>query len=353
MKRDLIVETKTAGHVLVFVRLLAEHSLKNGRLPVLLLSSSAVDAPEFDLHLGAIIDRCETHFAPLNCPIDFAEWARSTGANQVVIPDGDAHLLDLARAKYMGPPMSLLVMREPLWPKPLGLRQATKMLAKRTTMRWVNSRSCVSVYVLKPPGFTAKRDTYVNDPILATPDLEGGQRLRRDLGMDDDVFWFGVAGHITPRKNPGKVMRAIAAIADSKSIGFLCAGIIQDDAIAEFETGKSILSARGVPVRHLNGPLTNEEMNLSIAAMDCVVVAYDTSAPPSTMGKAYRLGTRCVISGNAQLRRQASWLGGATVVDRTDDSLQKAMTLALTSPRPGPRPLPERDVFAGRLLGDT
>lgn len=352
MQRTLIVEPHSGGHVLVFVRLLVQECQHRGVSPVLALSPDVRATPEFALHLADVAEACTFVVAPTAItPASIAELASRTGSSKVVIPDGDPYVALFARRRYRGPSVTLLIMRDPAWTDPgSSLKMRTKARAKQCALAILERRRRVNVLRLRAPGFRDSGDFYVNDPMLARLDPSASATWRRERGVGEDRYWFGIAGHITRRKNPGRVMEALGAL-DPKAVGLLVAGSVQEDTVPEFNEGLTRLASLGVPVVHQPGPLSDADLNVAIGAMDCVVVAYDTTAPPSSMGKAYTLGAACIVAGPPALQRQASFLDFATTCDSSLDSLSTAMGLNLKAGRKGrPRDVPAGEHFADRLI---
>jgi hypothetical protein len=170
--------------------------------------------------------------------------------------------------------------------------------------------------------------------------------------MGDGRYWFGLAGVITARKNPGLVMDAVALLPEKA--GLLVAGVVEASARGEFAAGAARLAAAGIPLVHHDRTMSNAEMNAAIEAMDCVVVAYDTHAPPSTMGKSYVLGTDCILAGSEQLREHARYLGHARTCEPTVEALSGVMVQTIAAQqRLGPRGAPVTDRFACRLVSSN
>ena len=112
------------------------------------------------------------------------------------------------------------------------------------------------------------------------------------------------------------------------------------------------LEAAGWKVFVKDVTLTDEEISVAIAAMDCVVVAYTNPHPPSTVSKSVALGTRTVVAGSRGTLGSAKQLGATVVTaDSSPEGLSEALVLATTMDRPEPGKLLGRRDFAHALLG--
>lgn len=352
MKRILLVEAHTGGHLLVYLRIFVLHCREVGIRPVVALPHHAEGTTEFRNHLADIRDVFDlVPLAGRVSPAAVRGLALMHGCDRVVIPDADPYLTSFSTRRYHGPPISLLVMRDPAWEPTPTLARSLKMAIKVAVINLLKSRRAISVYFLRPPGYQHPTELFVNDPILATPDPEGSRALRRALGMSEDRFWFGIAGVITPRKNPALVMEALAAL-PPQTVGLLLAGEVQTAAREQTEQGVTQLQRLGIPVATIERAMSNDELNRAVEAMDCVVVAYSTHAPPSTLGKSIVLGTRCLLAGSPQLRAQAAGLRGIEECDLDEPSISEAMRrLAQTKTGPIYEQAPPTDCFASRLIG--
>ena len=108
-----------------------------------------------------------------------------------------------------------------------------------------------------------------------------------------------------------------------------------------------------IELRVLDRLLSNEEMNAAIVALDCVVMAYSTHAPNSTLGKAAALGVRLVGAGSSSIQSFVREMGYSSVCALNPSDLSASLLVALRSVPPEARTDLGSHEFCRILVGDT
>lgn len=109
-------------------------------------------------------------------------------------------------------------------------------------------------------------------------------------------------------------------------------------------------TALGVKVVRHHVHMTNYEMNVALAALDCIVLAYSTTAPNSTMAKASALGVKVVAAGPPSFRRFAKELTGYSGVPLRVSDIGVELLRAMESPQPHILRPPDTSGFTSPLL---
>lgn len=330
-----IIEPDATGHRLVYVRLLVEGALQRGLSVVLLLGSSAQHSVELQVHLAAYVNH-EKVIWRYGCSMrDVLECMSSVGSpSQIVIPHLDRLLRKglglavLARVTKV----SGLVMQHPKWEQSLspGVVRRLKLYGKSKTLHFLESAG-VNVKELYAPGPAPCRG--VPDPILIKSVVEthrNAREFRRTRGMGDQLYWLGMVGGITDRKNLPLLLDAILALpqAERSSIGLALLGQFRCSQLKLDEVREGCLEA-GVPLVVDDRLMTNEEVNISVAALDCVATLYSTHTPNSTVAKAVALGTAVLAAGSRSYRYHAELVTGVSTFSLSPSGIGNGLLQAL------------------------
>lgn len=318
MRGILIVEPGHSGHLYVYVKLLAEWAKSQGLNPVLLLREEGRGSPEHSTHLSAVIQEVEVHYKSAISLKDVKATAERVGAAHIVIPHGDPFVGQaLKMLRWDGTPKTtLLIMRDPRWEHPGSIRRRIRLIAKLAAIRLLSMRRQVEIVWLRAPCFAqTARERAAPDPVLVPRDHTavhtGAAHVRGRLGMTDDVFWFGMVGSLTPRKNLSLVVASLEALSHlkPKAFGFALIGP-QHSSMPDSPQDIEAL-ARNLPFPMVidNRVLTNDELNEAVATLDCLVMAYSSEAPNSTLAKSVALGVRVAAAGSTTLAGFVSDLG--------------------------------------------
>lgn len=341
-ERTVLVASGYTGHDLPYLRLIWEDASNCDVRLVFALMEAGRDAREFDLHLGDIKDNLEIYW--LDKPISpkwMARLASDVGAAHVLIPNGDRFMARLAIGprRWRHLTFTTLVMQDPRWEISALSGVHAKGRVKLMLAQLCSRRPNVRVVWLRGPGYDqVSSELFVNDPVIpgaAGHDSEVAHALE---ALDRDRYWFAMIGVTNWWKNPSVVLEALRALPSDRA-GLLIAGPIAPDSAAEVAAGIVRIGAGGAEVVVLDRHLSNGEMNDVVRSVDCVVVAYSTHAPASTIGKVGAYGSRVIVAGSESLRSHADFLGELAIqCDLDAGSIAAAMRLAMSTHPSGNRP---------------
>lgn len=351
----MVVETSASGHRLVYVREIIAKALQLDMSVVLATADEVLTDPQFARHLGPLQGSFRMVTVQGRVSVRKLQYlASGAGCDLVLVPDTLKYGLSLLLGHTRrSPRVRLLIMNDPRW------RLTGKSLfSLRTWLKLIlfelsSARPAVEVLWLRPQG-TAPSSNVVIDPLLLEVSIEQTQadslRLRTTLGMDPSTFWFGVVGGLDSRKNIPMIIAALrnVALIATSPVGLALIGQWRNDA-SEDEATEAL---EGVPFCHVghNVQLSNQEMNVAVAALDCVVMAYSTTAPNSTTAKAAALGVRVATAGSPTFRKFAERLTGCPGVDLEVGALTKELAEVITRDRPRPLVLSGPDGLTLPLL---
>jgi hypothetical protein len=338
-QRILIVAHSHRGHRLVYVHLLADTALARGEHVTLALTPAGFKSDEFKAHLEQVAHDCElVNLQPGQIkPRGVAKLANDAASAKIIVPDGDRFAMRLALTLYRPhASVTALVTQDPRWATSRRPDRRLKMWVKRAMLYQCARRRHVRVVYLtgqSPVGHLGR--LVAPDPVLFDGSHLDRNELREQLGLRRDLFWFIVAGGITPRKNLPLVMDALSA-AHLPPSGLFVAGPI--DASVLHAIGPLVLRAKraGITVVINNRIHTDGEIDRAIKASDCVVVAYSTDSPNSMTTKSSLAGRRVIVAGSPILCSWARNLGITMVGPLHCDSLIELMHRAVATPEPSP-----------------
>lgn len=344
MTHTLVVEPRHSGHLLLYVRLIAESALARGEQVSLALGPGVTTSAEYAHHLATL----DLPIYEIECPIEIpacAAIAGEIGATTVVVPHADEVLASAAIGKWKVKTwLVLLVTRDPRWEFPAPLHRVAKNVVKLFAADFASLRPQVSVVWLKQIGYSGA-NPHVPDPYVADgslPEIQAAAAtMRGSLGMSADTFWFVITGAITDRKHVPMVMDALSAIGTDnehkRSLGLALIGPLRvsDPELRDHLEGQARES--GLRLIIDDRELSNFEMNAAVSAADAVVMAYSTHSPNSTMVKAYAAGVRLVVAGPRSVRRFARELGFEHVSPLRPRNLRASLEAAIKAPQPTPR----------------
>lgn len=351
----LIVELNGEGHRFYLVRLLVEEALAQGRPVVLLTLGTPVVHEHRREHLGDLVERVRLVEVGRRGWGVVERTAREVGAVVTVVPEADWCIARIAaRAGWRGPGrLQLLLMRA----YPSRAQHPARFLAA-LAVKLVALVACtllprVRFFVLRSPlwrGRSVWRD--VRDPVGLEATPGDVARIRREWGLAEDRYWFGVVGVVNTSKNVPMVAEALCRlVGDGPAYGLLLAGRIADLVADDVALATKRLEEAGVAVVLVDRLLGRDEFDAAIAAVDCFVVAYGRDAPSGTFVKAVASGCRVVAAGARTLREDAATVPDvAAWVELAPDALADAFRTASRLPRPRAVPLAGEVEFARTLL---
>ena len=349
--RVLIVEERSSGHLLVYVRLLAEHARARGWEVILAFGSDVAASAEFAREFSGADHATVFYQAPLT-PRVLSSLIADTEPDEVVVPHGD----ELASRFALGRPVpavptTLLIMRDPRWERPAPLRRRVLGAMKLLAIGLASRRETIRIVWLRGAGYSGV-EPHAVDPFV---DDEGAALEPSDaVELPSDAFYFVVTGSITDRKNVPLIIEALGVLQarhPSARVGLALVGpnatSLSADRLA------SLATAARVRLHVRDALLTNAQMNDVVRRADAVVMAYSSHSPNSTMVKAYVLGTRLVVAGSPAVQGFARGLGFEPVglrVTELAEACARAMSAARPPARPNPAPVA---AFADRLMPST
>lgn len=349
---QVIIAQGFRGHRLMYVRLLAEAVLGEGRHPLLLLPSGVREQPEFAVHLRDIetsVSLRETDDWTLQNVRRFVE---DGSVHPTVFSEGDPWVRSIAwRAGAWPGGISLLQMRGRGQSR-RSVQRAAQTLAK-SLLRWlVSARSGVSVYVLVSATASKLRRNDVPDPVsvVASPARSAALRASwyRSSGQRVST-WAGIVGGIGSRKNVELVAQALACT--SAPIGLVLAGSAEVDELLIAEWVRPLSESGRFVVRNAQS-LSEEDFDSTISALDCVVLAHSNEGPSGILAKAFVMGTPVVASGAVSLRADIHSLGTqAEWVPLDRKALAQAIDRAVLKVHVGVS-TPDADAFATKLINN-
>lgn len=312
-RRILIVEPNAPGHYLWYVKLLVEACVRNGAAARILTTNATAHSTEWDLHLGDSVPTPILSSAEDLSIQEIESVAKCCNIDITVMPSGDAFLASLARRGWKGPgSLRVLFMRSEAQPShQFRWVRAGKTALKRALILWLNALPRVQAFVLRSP-LTARRGPFnwIPDPVsisCTNKDVDSIATLLRPHG---DRYWLGIFGAINSRKNVPLVLEAIS---NSPDVGLVLAGKISPSIEAEIHPLIQAFRSQGGSVVRLDGPLTDAQLDATIAAVHCVVAAHSNEGSSGVVLKAATLGRRLVLAGAKSLRRDAQQLPGQAV----------------------------------------
>ncbi|MDP9825002.1 glycosyltransferase family 4 protein [Kineosporia succinea] len=322
---------------------------------MLVLTPECVAAPEFATHLRPIAQQVQIVETTAFSLATVQRIAREFRAHRVVIPDGDGHLLEVARRTPAegDASVALLCMRARSQP---GRANQLKFRAKEIAKSTARMRPGVEVYDLASSMSGSPRHWEVPDPIEFAASPADVADFRRRHRMNDGRFWFAVVGAITARKNLTLIIAALKGLAAAE-VGLLLAGRVDPALESSLAPELDALERQGVAVRRVPGPMDDVQFDAAVQAADGHVLAYDNEGPSGIFGKAVLAGRRIVAAGSETLKADCDASGGLALwCALAPGPLTQAMQTVMTARESGAAPTAapaSGDLFASRLLGET
>lgn len=360
MNRSLLIaENNPSGHRLVYVRLVLQYALRNGLAVSLAIPPTVRASKEFAEHIGSLSERVALISVPEAASLKYlVRLARENRLGHVLVLDGDKYLTEASTSlRSSSIDSTLLIMRDPAWESSGSPMRRLRAFGKHSAIALVRKRRTPRLVLLREPSTqtSAIRDSAMDPLILdgeRTQILEDAYAFRRTHGLDSTTFWFGIVGALTERKNVPLVASALQRVAleTERPLGFALLGPSGHASSWDRTELLRHSALAGLNVANEDALLSNYEVNVRVAALDCVVVAYSTNAPNSTMAKAAGLGVRLVVAGSAQLRHFAHVTAGVEGVPLELTQLTRALGAQLLRAPPPACELAGPDDFAQAVL---
>ena len=349
--RVLVAERKPHGHRLSYVRLLLEAGIERGWTMSLLMPNDRVADDEVEFFLrGDFLVQTTARVTSTREWVRAVESASRESHSDVVVPDGDHFLAAVGvRGSWQGGAGLVgLVLRDPTvyrMSTPQGrLAAATK---KALIHRAAGARGVTPLRLsgqAKPPG-----DGWVRDPIRFSPDSASVRELRAEFG---DQQWLGILGRIDQRKSVAEVADAAALVSKAtRPVGLLLRGRCEPRALADAEPAFERLRQAGGRIIIDDRLCSDVELDSTVAAVDCLIVAHTNEGPSGILGKGLASGTRVVVAGARSLKPDVSLSRAGLWSELDPRAMSAGIMEVLGLPRPDPVPVADATEFCADLLG--
>ncbi len=351
MRHFLILEPDLYGHKFDYTRYLIDQALADGHQVSSAVQPNRLDdlrSKELRATYGDSVSYLEVEGRQVTASTIRYALRQDMAWTDIVVPSADRLLFQLpwtdinARLAKSNTRLRALLMRPPLhrsrWPRDL---------VKKWMLLLLSRQACISMNCLVGPGMMVRGSNPVPDPVVIST-TEGG--LPEELvGLDSSRFWFGIVGTIWPRKNPELVVRALKLCSDLPQSGLIVAGHWDPGLWSKFS--RLALYNSNVDFRFVNRGLSDNELDSTIAWLDCVVVAHTNEGSSGILGKAAAVGTRVAAAGARSLREDVQAIGGTWCRLKVEE-LARELQGAVHRPQAPPQECPTPSEFAQALLYD-
>lgn len=348
-RRAVIYEPRSEGHWLHYVDYLLRTAAVEDVEAVLLTNRQAAESATFR---SLIAGRCRLEIfdgSGLSWR-QIGEAAEEFGAQTLILPSGDEHLVSAARNGWNGPgDVRILIMRTDAQPSLSPLRRLLFHAVKRSAMAIAERRRNVSVYRLVSATSSSWTSREVPDPVLLTPMKDAASRVPV---LPPEVRWVTVIGALSSRKNITLVAQGVSiAQREVAQLGLCLAGFREEGIEAEVEVARLASRKEGWPIRVIDGPIGDEDFDAIVRESAVVVTAHSNEGPSGVLVRAVALGTPVVAAGARALRVDAERRRDAVRwVQLSAEDLAIGFREAATAPRPRVQKFPGPEVFARKLL---
>ena len=366
MPVTLIIEPDPGGHRFQYVSHVVGSAAQLGDV-VLLTSTGASTSAEFETYLAGAPIKVDERFDQIypsaaEFVAAIADYCASTDVSTVFVMDADKsvkrwwldapkRLWALPRAKR--PKIVFLFTRYPARLSPTDRIGLMHRVAKASlSVAAMASGSLHRVVSLAGRDDMGKGTIVklVRDPAICGAHSRDRASIRASLGLPADRRLVGIFGVISDRKNVPLVAAAVRRGAPEAQL--LLAGSMEPD-VAQWLAGRS--DAERAAIRVYEGFLSNETLDLLVAASDVVVIAQNNNGPSGIMGKAVAAGVPVLSAGSMVRARELAALDAGLNADLDEASLAAALRELLAGKRVGARAgalsLPTAQTFAETMFG--
>ncbi len=364
MPVTVIVEPDPGGHRFQYVSHVVGRAAQMGDV-VLLTSVGAESSAEFQTYLsGATIkvdERFDSIYPPTHQIVDaIAEYSASGDVATVFVMDADKALKRWWRdaPPVLGrltrkPRVIFLLTRYPARLSPFDRIGWMHRVAKATLALLAMARGSLDRIVS-----LAGRDDFgkgtlvklVRDPAICTAHSRDRAAIRESLGLPPDRTLIGIFGVISDRKNVPLVAAAVEAASPDAQL--LLAGQLEPD-VADWLAAQP--DATRERIRVFEGFLSNDVLDLLVAASDVVTIAQNNNGPSGIMGKAVAAGVPVLSAGSKVRARELAALDAGVNAELNQPALVAGLRQILDRHRIGTRAstaaLPTAQTFADTLFG--
>jgi hypothetical protein len=320
-----VLEVDPTGHRLQYLRHLVEAA--SPERCVVLTTDQAMRSEEYAAHAAGtaartlVLPEGRSRRHVLTAAL---EQAIASGAERLVVPDGDLYLVPLLLAMIRRPRRSLeirlLLMRTIVVGGPEPVRPA--MVVKPVLVQLLRAFRQVRIHFLTDAlGVVTRRRGYigvtgVRDPVLATEDEVRPRPSWFPLPEQGRVT-VGVFGVISGRKN---LPLLLAALDDAPTVDLLVGGRLEPDIRDLMATPevRELVDAHRVTL--LDRMLSPAEFSAALAHVDMVAVLHDNDSPSGILAEACARHTPVLVPEGGWLDQVAvsTGLGVATRMVATE-----------------------------------
>ncbi|HEY2165750.1 MAG TPA: hypothetical protein VGH01_01175 [Jatrophihabitantaceae bacterium] len=360
----LIIEPDPGGHRFQYVSHVVGLAAQLGDV-VLLTSAGASTSAEFETYLAGAPIKVDERFEEIYPPTAefvaaIADYCTTADVATVFVMDADKSLKrwwQLApkrlRALPKRPKIVFLLTRYPARLSPLDRIGLMHRVAKASlSLAAMASGSLHRVVSLAGRDDMGKGTIVklVRDPAICSAHARDRFAIRESLGLPRDRQLVGIFGVISDRKNVPLVAAALRRAAPDAQL--LLAGSMDPDVAAWLQSRPA---AEREAIRVYEGFLSNETLDLLVAAADVVVIAQNNNGPSGIMGKAVAAGVPVLSAGSKVRARELAALDAGLNAELDAESVAAALRELLAGTRIGARAdalaLPTAQTFATTMFG--
>jgi len=337
--RVALVVPDHRGHRLAYVAMLVRQARASSVDVIILGTQEGRESDEFTMHLSSYGEL--NWIAKSELPIrSLLKMAQQLNIDRIIFPDGDKIVSRLILSRLRSSvDIALLIMR----PSPARGSLGRPRWAIKSAAIWVLRRRRVKAFNLTSSLKVDVRPYELSDPIDLAIDVPVASE-------ESALFTIGVVGSITRRKNLPIIIEALGLSGQESRL--IVAGRIDPDAARELADAihRSGVGSEQIQIR--NQLLTDRDLDLTVAEVDCVILAHSNEGPSGIMGRAAALGTKVLASGALSLKADAAnWPDGAIWCELSSASIATAMREISARAKPSPLAVSNSKEFAAKLLG--
>jgi glycosyltransferase involved in cell wall biosynthesis len=361
----VIVEPDPGGHRFQYVSHVVGRAVTRGDV-VLLTSTGAASSTEFQTYLGDAPIKVDERFTDIYPPtaemVDaVVEYCASGDVETVFVMDADKSLKrwwrDAAgpmRRLARRPKVVFLLTRYPARLSPFDRIGWMHRIAKGSLSLLAMSTGTLSRVVSLAGRDDMGKGTLVKlvrDPAICGAHSRDRASIRDSLDLPQDRKLVGIFGVISDRKNVPLVAAALELGAPDAQL--LLAGQLEPDVATWLEGQPQQTKQR---IRVFEGFLSNDVLDLLVAASDVVVIAQNNNGPSGIMGKAVAAGVPVLSAGSKVRARELAALDAGLNAELEVTSLAGGLRELLSGAHRGARAhavqLPTAQTFADTLFGN-
>jgi hypothetical protein len=336
----LIVEPDPGGHRFQYVSHVVGRAAQLGDV-VLLTSTGASSSAEFETYLSdariKVDERFENIYPPASDMVAaIAEYGQAGDVETVFVMDADKSLKRwwrdapaALRRLPRRPRVIFLLTRYPARLSPFDRVGWMHRVAKGTLALMAMATGSLSRIVS-----LSGRDDFgtgvlvklVRDPAICTAHSRDRAAIRESLQLPLDRQLVGIFGVISDRKNVPLVAAALATCG-APGAQLLLAGLIEPDVAAWLAAQPESSRER---IRIFEGFLSNDVLDLLVAASDVVTIAQNNNGPSGIMGKAVAAGVPVLSAGSMVRARELATLHAGINAELTERAIAAGLAELLT-----------------------